>query len=215
MHRFPERDDLLSGIYGEILLEILINIDKFFSLFVNNLAGRLWPLDLLLKGIANDYFLVVISFLGLLVLWFGNLERDQRVVNQRLALQAMASFGLSSAAVSIINMFFYRPRPFADIAVTTLLYQPTDSSFPSNSAAVLFGLAFAVWLGNRKAGKVFLLIAVVHSTARVIAGMHYPLDIVGGAAVGFLMALFVRWLFNVLRPLVNLMMTMARAFFMA
>jgi len=192
-------------------LEILINLDKTLALFVNNLAGRWWPLDELVKGLANDYFLIVGASLGLLVLWFGTPEASRRDLNQKLALQAMASLGLAAWLVSYLNDAFFRPRPFDEIAVTALLYQPTDSSFPSNSAAILFGLAIAVWLGNRKAGRVFLLIAAGHSVARVIAGMHYPLDIVGGAAIGGLIALGVRWLFGLLAPVVTMLLKLARA----
>ncbi len=196
-------------------METLINIDKGIALFVNNLAGRWWPLDELVRGLANDYFLVVGASLGLLVLWFGSPEPSKRGLNQRLAMQAMASLGLATAAVYFLSEAFFRSRPFDEIAVTTLLYRPTDSSFPANAAAILFGLAFPVWLGNRPAGKVFLVVAGLHSVARVVAGMHYPFDVLAGAAVGGLIALGVRWLFRVLSPVVNLLLRLARAFFLA
>ncbi|APV44441.1 undecaprenyl-diphosphatase [Dehalogenimonas formicexedens] len=193
----------------------LIVIDKALSLFINSLAGRWVILDEVIKGLANDYFLIVGASLGLLLLWFGTSEMRQRDHNQVLALQAMASLGIATGLVAIMNEYLFRPRPFNEIAVTTLLYQPTDSSFPSNSAAILFGLAFAVWLGNRKAGKLFLIIAAVHSLCRVIAGMYYPLDIVGGAAVGGVAALFVRWLFARLDFFISFLRRVARALFLA
>lgn len=196
-------------------METLINIDKALSLFINKLAGRWTVLDELIKGFANDYFLMVGASLGLLFLWFGTAESRQREVNQKLALQAMASLGIATGLVAILNQFLFRPRPFNEIAVTTLLYQPTDSSFPSNSAAILFAIAFAVWLGNKPAGRVFLLIAIVHSFCRVVAGMYYPLDILGGAVIGGVVALFVRWLFARLDFFVNFLLRIAKAVFLA
>jgi len=196
-------------------VETLINLDKALALFVNNLAGRWWPLDELIKGLANDYFLIIGASLGLLVLWFNAPDARRRELNQRLTLQAMASLGLATWLVTIVDDYIFRPRPFDEIAVTALLYQPTDSSLPSNSAAILFGLAFAVWLGNRKAGNVFLIIATVHSVSRVIAGMHYPLDIVAGALIGFIMAVAVKGLFKVLSPLISFLLLLARSVFLA
>ena len=196
-------------------METLINLDKAAELFINNLAGRWWWFDALIKGLANDYFLVIGAFFGLLLLWFGTPEPKRRDLNQKLALQAMTSMGLSTLIVAILNALFFRPRPFDEIGVTTLLYRPTDSSFPSNSAAVLFGLGFAIWLGNRPIGKIFLLIAVIHSFARLIAGMHYPLDIIGGASIGALTALTARWLFKVFSPFVDFLLIIAKAAFLA
>jgi len=196
-------------------VEALIAVDKALSLFINSLAGRWTILDEVIKGLANDYFLIVGASLGLLLLWFGTSEIRQRETNQKLALQAMASLGIATGVVAILNEFVFRPRPFNEIAVTTLLYQPTDSSFPSNSAAILFGIAFAVWLGNKQAGKVFLIVAAIHSFCRIVAGMYYPLDIIGGAAVGGAVALFVRWLFARLDFFVNFLLRLARAVFLA
>ena len=196
-------------------MEALIKIDKAISLFINTLAGRWVFLDELIKGLANDYFLMVGASLGLLFLWFGTAEIRRREINQKLALQAMASLGIATGLVAILNEFIFRVRPFNEIAVTPLLYQPTDSSFPSNSAAILFAIAFSVWFGNKKAGQVFFIIAVIHSFCRVIAGMYYPLDIIGGASIGGAVALFVRWLFAMLDFLINLLLRMAKAVFLA
>lgn len=196
-------------------MEILISLDKTLALFINNIAGRWWPIDELIKGLANDYFLIIGASLGLLLLWFGTADARQRQGNQSAVLQAMSALGLATWLISYINDNLFRTRPFDEIAVTTLLYQPTDSSFPSNSAAILFAIAVAVWLGNRKAGRIFFIIAAVHSFARVVAGMHYPMDVIGGALIGASLAVTVRWLFIALSPLVNSLFRLARAVFLA
>jgi undecaprenyl-diphosphatase len=192
---------------------MLINLDKAVELFINNLAGRWWLFDELVKGLANDYFLVVGAFMGLLLLWFAAPDSTMRHTNQRLILQAAATVGLSALAVTIVDIFIFRPRPFNEIAVTSILYQPYVSSFPSFSASILFGLAFSIWFGNKPAGRIFLIIASTSSVARLIAGMHYPLDIIGGAAIGALVAMGVRWLFKVCAPFVDLLVGIARALF--
>lgn len=191
-------------------METLIKIDQSLALFLNYLAGRLGFIDELIKGLANDYFIMVGSALGLFFLWFGLQHSEERRKGQELVLQAAASIGLATLAVYLVNLFFYRTRPFDEIAVNALLYQPTDSSFPANSASILFGLAFAVWLGNQRYGKMFLLGATVHSVARVIAGMHYPADIAGGLLVGLAIAVFTRLLFRILKPFIVYLLGLAK-----
>ena len=91
--------------------------------------------------------------------------------------------GLSGLAVFILNMFYFRPRPFVELDVNLLFYRPTDSSFPANSAAATFGIAFGIWGVNRKIGSFALAVAGLYGLARVYVGVHYPLDILGGAAI--------------------------------
>ena len=65
---------------------------------------------------------------------------------------ALTSLALSNFAVFVINMYYFRPRPFVDLDINLLFYKPTDSSFPSNSVAAVFGIAFGVWGGEPQAG---------------------------------------------------------------
>jgi PAP2 superfamily len=43
-------------------------------------------------------------------------------------------------------------------------------------------------------GAVFLAGATLIALSRIIAGLHYPGDVLGGAAIGFLAAVVVFWL---------------------
>ena len=59
------------------------------------------------------------------------------------------------------------------------------SSFPSDHAALFFALAAGVWCVWRKGGAVlFLYVAVIICLPRVYLGIHYPTDILAGAAIG-------------------------------
>ncbi|MEL7561851.1 phosphatase PAP2 family protein [Dehalogenimonas sp. 4OHTPN] len=196
-------------------METLIRIDQSLTLFLNHVAGRLGFIDEVIKGLANDYFIMVGGALGLFFLWFGSRQREGRRTGQEIVLQAAAAIGLTTLTVYLVNIFFYRTRPFDEIAVNALLYQPTDSSFPANSASVLFGLAFTIWLGNRKYGRIFLTGAAAHSVARVIAGMHYPGDIAGGMMVGLAIAFFTRLVFKMLKPFIKHILSLGKIFYLA
>ena len=148
--------------------------------------------------------------LFLLALWFIGRSTKLRERYQLAVVQAAASMGIATGFVKIINLFYYRPRPFEDmpelvVQVERLFYQPQDSSFPSNPAAVVFAIAPAVWLAHRKMGWFLYFLAALMCFARVYVGVHYPLDIIGGAAVAVFTVYFtVRIVFPLCQPIVAL-----------
>ena len=133
---------------------------------------------------ASDYLAPAILAFALIALWFGERDAEVRLRQQVGVFVALSSMGLSGLAVFILNMFYFRPRPFVDLDVNLMFYQPTDSSFPANSAAAAFGMAFGVWGVNRRVGWFAIGVAGLYGLARVYVGVHYPLDIVAGAAIG-------------------------------
>ena len=59
------------------------------------------------------------------------------------------------------------------------------NSFPSDTAALFFGLATVVFLEHRMAGRIaFLWSLVTVGIVRVALGWHYPSDIAGGLILG-------------------------------
>ena len=159
--------------------------------FINGLAGHVRVIDEFFKGLSNDYTALIAACLILVWLWFATRNTSQRLNNQRAVLSAMLSLGIASILMLIINHFYFRPRPFnvlpAD-SINLLFYKPHDSSFPSNLAAVIFALAVPIFIRNKKWGGLLLGLAFLSSLGRVYLGVHYPLDILGGAAIGTLSA---------------------------
>src|SRR5262249_6486194 len=59
------------------------------------------------------------------------------------------------------------------------------SSFPSDHAALFFCLTMGLWFVSRRLGIVALLHSIfVISFPRVYEGLHYPSDMLAGAAIG-------------------------------
>ncbi len=187
--------------------------DKALFLFINGLAGKVPIIDGLFRGLSNDYFAVIICCLILIWLWFGPRDAARRQTNQKAVLTTAISIGLANLLVLISNQFYFRDRPFAGLppdSVRLLFYKPTDSSFPSNLAAVLFAIAIPIFIKNKVYGSVLLAIAVLSSFGRIFIGIHYPLDVLGGAAIGTLgagLAFGAIWLIS---PLVNFLMNLLR-----
>ncbi len=193
----------------------MITIDENIFLWINGLAGHCAPLDWLLQRIANDYFVLVSLCMILLALWVWGSNTKQRDKNQRGVICASLSLGIAQGVVSICNIFCFRTRPFEVLPTNLLFYQPTDSSFPSNSVAVVFAIAFAIFLANRKVGGYMLALAALHAFTRVYVGIHYPFDVFGGAVIGMGIAFLVTLAVRKLEKLFDLVMNLARLLYLA
>ena len=94
----------------------------------------------------------------------------------------IARYGITE----LIRHFYNRPRPFAALSDARQLLTDSAWSFPSGHAAFFFAIAMAIYLYNKRWGTWFFIAAILISIARVIAGVHYPSDILVGALVGAL-----------------------------
>ena len=71
---------------------------------------------------------------------------------------------------------------------------PHDGSFPSGHAATSFAAATVLTLYLPRWAPLWILLAVAIGFSRVYVGVHYPLDVVGGAVLGVLVATSLRLL---------------------
>ena len=175
-------------------------IDSALLMRINSFVGTSPIIDEVARWVVSDYLAPVGLALALVAMWFMERDRDARTVHQIGVYVALTSMALSSLAVFIVNMFYFRPRPFVNLDVELLFYQPTDSSFPSNAVAAVFGIAFGVWGVNRALGWLSIGAASMYALARVYAGVHYPLDVVGGAAIAIPVTFLVFRLRDLLMP---------------
>lgn len=130
-------------------------------------------------------WLIWLLYAGLIYLWIVD-GRVKREVALHALLATLITFGISQ----LVKDLYHDPRPFLvnHLPVQTLTI-PQDNSFPSFHTAAAFALAITVWLHNRKIGGFFLVVAVIIGLARIWANVHWPIDIVGGAILGTLIAL--------------------------
>ena len=70
----------------------------------------------------------------------------------------------------------------------------TSYSFPSSHAVNIFATVFFLSQPLKRLSPLFYGIAGVVGYSRVYIGIHYPLDVIGGAAIGLLIAWPMRWL---------------------
>jgi undecaprenyl-diphosphatase len=160
-------------------------VDVWLFQQLNGLAGRWLLFDLAVRLLVNEYLVLTGLSLLLFGLWFTGQQPAVRARHQRALIVALLAVLVANAVVKGLNLVYFRPRPFAGHPVTLLFYRPTDSSWPSNPATAAFALASAQWLHNRRTGAVGLVLAGLMAVARVIAGVHYPLDVISGSLIGY------------------------------
>lgn len=85
-----------------------------------------------------------------------------------------------------VRFLIPRDRPFvARAEIVKLFNREETSSLPSGHAAFFFAVAFSLWFVNRRWSWALLVGATLVSLGRVASGVHYPTDILAGAAAGF------------------------------
>ena len=189
--------------------------DEKLFLWLNGWVGRFAPFDEAVGWIVSDYLVPVGLVLAMLGLWFMGATQAERHKHQLGVFVGMSATAIASLVVLIINVLYSRPRPFVDLDVSMLFYQPTDPSFPSNGAAAAFALAASGWGVNRGIGYFMLAAAGLYSFARVYAGVHYPLDVIVGALIGMTVALLVFKLKDLLEPVPTIVLKAFRIFCLA
>ena len=161
---------------------------QLFQLFYG-LTNKYWIFDWLIIFFADylAYFLALV--LIFLIFW------TYRNANQRwyyiflTALSLLISRGL---VTEVIRFFYHRPRPFIALNLEPLIEPSFSFSMPSGHATAFFAIAMIVFYLNPKYFGYFLVGAILMGLARIVAGVHWPLDIIVGAALGVLTVVIVK-----------------------
>lgn len=132
-------------------------------------------------------FLIWILFAGLFVLWFidGKIKKEQ-------VLHGVLAFILAWVIADILKDFFPTVRPYLSGGGEPLVLMPTDSgAFPSGHMAASFALAMTIFKHDRKIGAFYIVLAILIGISRIAANVHYPIDILGGIILGFVISILI------------------------
>ncbi len=177
---------------------------------LNSLAGLWPPLDWLVRALVNDYAVPALFALVLGAFWFTGQSDSERRLRHRAILLTLLGIALTNASLRILQNYYFRPRPFAVEEVKLLFYRPSVSSFPSVPLATVFCYVTALWSADRTVDRWLLAFALLFGLARVIAGVHYPSDIIGGAVWGTVCTLVPMHYGRLLDPLFDRLFQLGR-----
>lgn len=174
------------------------SFNQSLFLIIHGWSGRSGLLDAL--GIFLAEYLPYLLVLGFLIIAYY--QKGWRRKIYLFCEGALAIILARGIVTEVIRLFYHMPRPFSFYNFTPLISE-AGWSFPSGHAAWFFALAMVVWYANRKWGIWYFVFAIIMGIARIYVGVHWPLDILGGAIVGIACAMFVHWLLKQPRTQLN------------
>jgi undecaprenyl-diphosphatase len=158
---------------------LLQSVDRWTFSFINRALQN--PVFDLLMPILSDKRVALLLAVPLVLIL---LARGGRRVLPAIAVAAIA-IALSDQGSTILKDLFQRPRPCHVVTVVHLLSRCTNTfSMPSGHASNMFALAGVVWAVSAGWRWATLALAIGVAYSRIYLGVHYPGDVVLGAALG-------------------------------
>ena len=108
--------------------------------------------------------------------------------DRRPALLAIAAGLFIGQALNVLlGLAWYEPRPFMAGVGHTWLAHVADNGFPSDHATLAWSLGWGLLLTgvSRIWGVVACLAGIAAGWARVYLGVHFPVDVLASAPIGF------------------------------
>jgi len=154
--------------------------------------------ELLVKLIA-DGAVVAVALIAAWALLFLVPNKQKFEAYSRILMAGLTAYLVAKLVASI-----YQPeaeRPFELLGLKPGAAYLNNPGFPSDHALFATTLTLAVWFETkRRKLTIFLLIlTLVMCAGRVLALVHTPLDVIGGALIAFVGALWYDWSFIRLR----------------
>lgn len=127
----------------------------------------------------------VILFIALVLFYEYVVLKDKEMFMHSL-FAVVATFLI----VVVLKQMFLTSRPY--ILNRSLVYGGMAylSSFPSAHTAISFALATTVSLHHKRLGVMVFTLASLLGISRVVANVHWPIDIVAGVLIGVTIGLF-------------------------
>lgn len=158
----------------------ILTVDQRIFLLINHMP-HMGVTDALAK------FFSLIGTAGFVWLVIGGLLfLKEEKKHHMFFLPILGAGGISYVLVELIlKPIFARARPLASMGAIIVGSQKNDPSFPSGHATIAFAMAVVLSAYEPKLKWVFYTLAVCISLSRIYIGVHYPIDIVAGAFLGW------------------------------
>jgi len=136
----------------------------------------------------------VVTGFGLLLIWMWE-QAPWRRERGRMTALFLVALAVGGGAMHAIKQNLPKDRPLAhfeerirsgEVSVRAPFSQLRHRTFPSGHTQTAFGAAMFLSLAIRRPGAVIALFAWASlvGLSRVYTGVHFPMDIAGGAALG-------------------------------
>lgn len=178
-----------------------MNINNQIFFFFYNFAHQSLFLDKIIIFIAHTLPYLIIVLAGIFLFWHHEVFPSANPIKEfkkkwKEIVLVFFSGIFAWCVASLIKIIVATPRPFLVLPQVVPLLDKSDFSFPSGHATFYIALGFAIFLSHKKVGFWFIFFAVLMSLARIVAGVHFPIDILAGFLIGIVIAYLVRYFYE-------------------
>ena len=165
--------------------------------FFYSLAHKSTFFDKVVVFTADIFPYIVIVLAGIFLIFYHKVfftENPIKIFIQKWKEISLVFFSSALAWLFayILKYLFHTERPFNIFSQITSLFPETGYAFPSGHATFFMTLAISLFFVDKKVGYIFIFFALLIGIARIIAGVHFPIDILGGFVLGFAIAFFLK-----------------------
>jgi membrane-associated phospholipid phosphatase len=195
----------LSAGLGAAIIVLMYAIDAWeIAQMPKRGTPSLWWVRILTDFGKDEYVLAVLGGLLIAVAIVSPALRGiQRSLLLGLGTRLQFIFwavAVSNLVTEVLKYCIGRGRPFVGGEANVFHFShfagnPAYSSLPSGHATTAFALAFAVSVVWPQARVAMVVYAIVIAATRLVLVAHHPSDVVAGALVGIVGAMFVRYWF--------------------
>lgn len=118
----------------------------------------------------------------LIIAWFIKKQNSSRMHLLHMFYACVIGIGISLFIQQFVDIA--RPESALSGSANLILAHIPDASFPSDHATVSVAFLTSLFLaGYKKIGYMYWVAVIVMNLSRVMAGVHWPLDIIAGTIV--------------------------------
>lgn len=125
--------------------------------------------------------------------YFLNQSRNEQ---KKILLFSLIVLPTAYVVSRILAHFYYDPRPFVTGHFKPLFFHIPNNGFPSDHTLLGSAIAMVIFYFGKKTGALLLALTFLVGLARVLAGVHHFIDILGSLLIViFLSFLLYKFLF--------------------
>ncbi len=166
-------------------------MNNYIFEYLNNFALQNETFDTIVIFLTDNLGLLLIF--GLIVFLFTHKHKEDNIRNILVILASAIVAWLVAKGIKHISL---SPRPFEVLDNVNLLFEHGGGdSFPSGHATFYSALATSFYFYHKYLAIIYIIGAILIGLSRIIAGIHFPIDILAVyALVGLIGYLAYRFL---------------------
>lgn len=165
------------------MIPFILSFDSSLTLFLYSLSHRFVLTDAIIIFFAKWSIFILLAIVGI---FFLIEKREKEQIEKYFMIMNLFSVAVGMYVFNqIIGGLLFRARPFVEYDLLPLItIGREEASFPSEHTTLAFFLAMGVFYFDKKLGKFLLVLASLIAFARVLSGVHFIGDILGGVLIG-------------------------------